>query len=86
VNRPSDVLIDKLRERQTLAGLTEKAFASTIGINDSTWVLIRQRTTKPGLKFIAGVTRRYPDLMPDVMTFLQEEPGLMEMYSQAVPV
>lgn len=85
MTRPSDTLIDTLRERQKAAGLSEKDFAALLGVNDSTWVLIRQRNTKPGLKFIAGVTRQYPDLMPDVMRFLQEEPGLMEMWSQAIP-
>lgn len=85
MNRPSDTLIKKLCDRQEAEDKTEREFAASLGIGQATWTLIRNGINKPGLKFIAAVTRLYPDLEPDVMTFLREEPGLMELWAQPVP-
>lgn len=86
MDKPSDILIRKLQERQAEAGLTEQKFADFLGVNKATWILIRQGNTKPGLKFIAAVVRAYPkQLDEEVMAFLKEEPGLMELWSQPVP-
>lgn len=82
---PSETLIWKLEAKQRHAAMTERDFAARLGISQGSWNQIRQGNAKPGLKFIAGVTRIYPDLREDVMRFLEKEPGLMELWSQPVP-
>jgi transcriptional regulator with XRE-family HTH domain len=84
MDNPSDILINKLRERQKSEKLSDQDFAILLGIGRSTWTLIRNRETAFGLKFIAGVTRRYSDMDRDVMRFLREEPGLMQMWAQPI--
>jgi transcriptional regulator with XRE-family HTH domain len=65
--------------------MTEREFAALLGISQGAWNQIRQRISRPGLKVLAGVTRKYADLRPDVMLFLEEEPGLMELWSEPIP-
>lgn len=85
IDKPSDTLIDILRERQERAGLSEQDFAELLGVGKATWILIRQRNTKPGLKFIAAVIRKFPDLEDLVVAFLKDEPGLMDLWAQPIP-
>lgn len=84
-DKPSETLINKLEAKRLAAELNEREFAALLGISQGAWNQIRQGSSKPGLKFIAGVSRAYDDLDRDVMAFLKTEPGLMELWSQPIP-
>lgn len=71
MSKPSQTLIATLAARQEAAELNEREFAAHLGVGQATWTLIRTGQHQPGVKFIRAVLRRYPDLKPHVLHFLQ---------------
>ena len=69
----ADQLVDRLRETGRSNGIpTDAALARTIGITHSGLVHIAIGRRKPGLLFLRGVLRAFPNLEPDVVEYIRD--------------
>lgn len=64
------MLVETLIQEQEKRGMTDRAFAATLGIQRASWTLIRlghRNLTEP---IARAVIRAYPDLAPMAVAFL----------------
>lgn len=63
-------LVTALVERQQATGEADDAFAARLGVVRSYWNGVRRGTMTPGVKFLRGVRRQFPDLWREIDDFL----------------
>lgn len=57
-------LIEATKVKQKASGLSDKRFASSLGIDRSTWSYLKSGKRNPGMKFLAAIAQNFPDLKP----------------------
>lgn len=58
-------LIEAIKQQQKREGLTDTELAKRIGLKGrSLWCEIKSGRRQPGLKFLRGIAREFPDLKP----------------------
>lgn len=62
--------IDCLVRTKDLSGLTDGKFAVKLGVDPSTWSLIKRRRNRPGTRFLQSVVREFPELEDAVSDYL----------------
>lgn len=68
-------LIDFLQDEQDRAGVTDAAFAESLGVSRSYWTNVRHRAQglKPGPAFLAGVKNAYPEWEDRIRLMIRPE-------------
>ncbi len=65
-------LLEKLVEKQQAEELTDRPFAKKLGIAGAQWFNVRKKERGFGVKTLGGVLQLYPELEPDVLTYIRE--------------
>jgi len=65
-------IIKKLSQRQEQLALTDLEFSKRLGISRALWSMTRKGEKRVGQKLITGIMKAFPDLIPDVLKYLQE--------------
>ena len=65
------MLEEKVKELQTLEGLSDYRFAEKIGVSHQLWQMTRTGKREIGLVILKAITRAYPELDRDVLLFLR---------------
>lgn len=60
-------LIGKLAAIQTEKGMSDPAFAATLGISKAGWQGLRAKRFPPGRRALGKIMTAYPQLAPEVM-------------------
>lgn len=63
-------LIELLADRQRDLGLTDEAFAETLGVSRQMWGLMRSRDRMPGRKTVQKILDVYPEFQTPAALFL----------------
>lgn len=63
-------LVVALREIQKRLGMTDRAFAESLEISQPAWSRVRRGQRRPGLEIARGTARAYPQLRPELLSFL----------------
>ena len=66
------VLLDALVKQQRTLKLSDRAFASKLGISKALWIMTRQGDVPVGISLLAGVVREFSDLRNEVLEALAE--------------
>lgn len=70
-------LVEALRERQAVLGLTTGEFADRLGISRSMWSLTRRGLRRPGHLLLQGVMRQFPELASLCLVYIRDEPAFL---------
>ena len=70
---PTKTLLDKLIDKQRSARKSDAEFAATLGVTRTWWNLARNGRATIGDKPLSRIVLHYPDLGPDVLTFLRDK-------------
>ena len=65
-------LLEKLVEKQRADELADRPFADKLGIAGAQWFNIRKDKRGMGVKTLGNVLQMYPELEPDVLTYIRE--------------
>ena len=63
-------LIETLREKQKELGLTDARFSELLGVSRPTWWLVRDGRRNPGVRFLRGVIKEFPDTREAVYGYI----------------
>ncbi len=66
------VLLDALVNQQRTLQLSDRAFASKLGISKALWIMTRQGNVPIGISLLSGVVREFGDLRNEVLDALAE--------------
>lgn len=66
------VIKQALFERQATLGLNDAQFAEELGITRAQWCYVRRGRQGVGLKVLAKVLNRFPDLEQKALAYLRE--------------
>lgn len=66
-------LVARLIDIQRSLGASDKEFASRMGLNDSTWTLIRLGKRNMGSKTLRGVRQAFPELKELIFEYATRE-------------
>lgn len=61
-----DPIVNKLRQQQTVMGMTDELFALHLGISRTLWSLTKDGETPVGMSLLAGVMHAFPGMKDDV--------------------
>lgn len=78
------MLLNRLIERQRELGLPDREFADALGVPRSTWQLTRTGIKQIGGRIVVAVVKRFPDLRPDVVSFLASDATVITVADTAV--
>ena len=67
---PDAQLVVALREIQKRRGMSDRAFAGSLGITQPSWCRVRNGKRRPGLELARGAAAAYPELGPELVHFL----------------
>ncbi len=62
-------LVDQLEKRQATLGLSDNGFSARLGLSRPQWMYLKGGGT-PGRKTLEAVMAVFPDLAPQVLSFL----------------
>lgn len=65
-------LVAEVLEHQRTENVRDGPLADQLGIDRSTWVMLRQGQRNPGLRFLRGVYHAFPDKREAVLRFLAD--------------
>ena len=71
--QPSAVIIKKLQRIRSKGRVSDRAFATQLGVTNAAWSRIQSGKRQIGLKFLSAVVRNYPRLRRIAMKYLTEE-------------
>jgi transcriptional regulator with XRE-family HTH domain len=63
-------LLETLRQKQKELGLTDTQFSELIGVSRPTWWLAREGRRNPGVGFLRGVLKAFPDTREAVYDYI----------------
>lgn len=63
-------LLDKLLEKQSSLGLSNDALARLIGVTPGMWSMVKHGQRRPGIRFIDGVIKAFPELQNECFKYL----------------
>ncbi|HEX8229032.1 MAG TPA: hypothetical protein VF826_06935 [Chloroflexia bacterium] len=66
------VLLDALVNQQRTLRMSDRAFASKLGISKALWIMTRQGDVPVGISLLAGVVREFGELRNEVLDVLAE--------------
>jgi transcriptional regulator with XRE-family HTH domain len=66
-------LVEQLESKRKELDLSNNAFAVKLGIDESTWSLIRNDKRNIGHRTLKRISRVFPDLAPYVQIFLSQD-------------
>ena len=64
------MLVEWLEARQREEGLTETAFAESIGTSQPTWNRLRNGHIRPSYRIVAGALRKYPERQAEIVKLI----------------
>ena len=68
-------LVDTIEQYKQINRISDAEFIKKLGLNPSTWYLIKTGKREPGVKFLKALLNAYPDLLRDVVRFIADPPG-----------
>lgn len=67
------MLLEKLIRKQQELGMSDRRFAKELGVSRALWQFTKTGQNQIGIKMLSGIRRRFPELMPDILIFLDTE-------------
>ena len=64
-------LVERIKEVQRKYNLSDAEFCRRIGIDQSIWSRLKRGKANPSGKFIKGLLREFPELIPDYMDYVR---------------
>ena len=68
----SSKLLQHLVQLQKNMEASDVKFAKMLGITQAMWTFTKQGRRKIGLSILMGITKKFPELQPEVIDFLKE--------------